>query len=422
MSMEVLIAGGGIVGLTLALTCHQIGVPVRVFESGPELGAFGFGINLKPDAVRELHDLGLERELASISVATSEVILVGRDGLDVWSEARGLDAGCRWPQASVHRGELEMLLYRAVVERLGAEAVVTGHRLVSYEHMLGGVRAELATSDGSVVYAEGSLLVGADGLHSAVRSRMFLGDGGPRWGGSVLWRGVSSGPPVRSGSSFVVIGDAKQRFVTFPISAPDPATGLQLHNWIAELQFDPHRGWRRGGWNTRVAIEEFIGHFENWQFDWLDVPGLVRGSEEVVEYPMVDRDPVGHWVHGAVALVGDAAHAMYPVGSNGASQAILDARVLGAAFVAHGVGPAALGDYESVLLAARSAMVLRSRGLGPGSVLGVLDKRFDALFADPDALRATEIAQLIADYRAMSAAEIKTLNESRPTIAHRARA
>jgi 2-polyprenyl-6-methoxyphenol hydroxylase-like FAD-dependent oxidoreductase len=265
--MEVLVAGGGIAGLTMALTCHQVGRSVRVFEAVAGLRPFGLGINVQPDAVRELFELGLESELSSTGVETRELALIGSDGVDVWSEPRGLDAGCRWPQFSVHRGVLQMMLYRAVVDRLGPDAIVTGRRVTRYEHAVGEVNVELATLDGRVELVEGSVLIGADGLHSRVRAQMFPGDGSPRWGGSVLWRGASMGPPLRTGASFVVVGDASQRFVTFPISEPDEATGLQCHNWIAELRFDANHGWRRGGWNTRVAVDEFIGAFEDWRFD-----------------------------------------------------------------------------------------------------------------------------------------------------------
>jgi 2-polyprenyl-6-methoxyphenol hydroxylase-like FAD-dependent oxidoreductase len=371
---------------------------------------------VQPDAVRELFELGLEAELSSVGVATQELALIGSDGVEVWSEPRGLDAGCRWPQYSVHRGELQMMLYRATVDRLGPDAVVTGHRVTRYEHALDEVRVEVTTLDGTVELVDGSVLIGADGLHSRVRAQMFPGDGGPRWGGSVLWRGTSMGPPVRTGASFVVVGDPNQRFVTFPISEPDEVTGLQLHNWIAELMFDANRGWRRGDWNTRVSVDEFIGTFESWRFDWLDVHALIRRSDEVFEYPMVDRDPVDHWVHGSVALIGDAAHAMYPVGSNGASQAIVDARVLGAAFVEHGVGRAALQSYESALLDARSSLILQTRALGPGSILGSVDERCNAVFGNRDDLSAKEVERCIADYRNLAASEINSLNQSPSTI------
>jgi len=416
--MEVLIAGGGIAGLTLALTCHQVGVPVRVLESARSVRPLGLGINLQPNAVRELFELGLEQELAPIGVPTREWALVGRNGHDVWTEPRGLDAGYRWPQYSVHRGELEMMLYRAVLDRLGPDAVLTGHQVTGYVHANDGVKVEVSSTDGAARTIDARVLIGADGLHSAVRAQMFPGDGGPRWGGTVLWRGIAQAPPIRSGSAFVVVGNSHQRFVSFPLSPPDPATGLQTQNWIAEQSFDPQRGWRRGDWNTRVSIDEFIGRFEDWSFGWLDVPALVRNSAMVFEYPMVDRDPVDHWVHGSVALIGDAAHPMYPVGSNGASQAIVDTRVLGAAFVEHGVSRAALHAYESRLLDDMSALVLRNRGAGPFSVLGLVDERCGGLFDDiDDVVPRAEIGQVMSDYRAAAGLAIEELNSAPPTIA-----
>jgi 2-polyprenyl-6-methoxyphenol hydroxylase-like FAD-dependent oxidoreductase len=252
---------------------------------------------------------------------------------------------------------------------------------------------------------------------------MFPGEGGPRWGGAILWRGTAPGPPIRSGASFVVVGNANQRFVTFPISRPDPVTGMQTHNWIAERRFDPRRGWRRGDWNTHVGIDEFIGDFADWDFDWLDIPSLIRRSAVVLEYPMVDREPVGHWVHGSVALLGDAAHAMYPVGSNGASQAIVDARVLGAAFVEHGVGRDALHAYQAALLPKMSALVMRNRGIGPLSVLGPVDDRCSTVLGDlNDASSQREVARFVADYRAAAYIATEALNEAPPTIIPGARA
>ncbi len=421
--MEVLVAGGGIAGLTMALTCHQIGVPVRVFESVRELRPLGVGINLQPNAVRELDELGLADELAAIGVATKEWALVGRNGNEVWAEPRGLDAGYRWPQYSVHRGELQMMLYRAVLDRLGPDAVVTGTRVIEYAHARDGARAVVHDRDGDRVLVQGSVLLGADGLHSAVRAQMYPGEGGPRWGGAVLWRGTAPGPPIRSGASFLLVGNMTQRFVTYPISEPDPATGLQVQNWIAELTFDPARGWRRGDWNTRVGVEEFIGEFEDWNFDWLDIPALIRRSAEVFEFPMVDRDPAPHWVVGSVALIGDAAHAMYPVGSNGASQAIVDARVLGAAFVEHGVGRAALQAYQSALLDDMSALVLRNRGAGPVSILGVVDERCGGVFDDiEDVIPRAEIEAFMAEYKSAAGFAIEALNSAPPTVAPGARA
>lgn len=411
-----LVAGGGIAGLTLALTCHQVGVPVRVFESAPELKPLGLGINLQPDAVRELFELGLEQALATLAVETCELVLVDARGVEVWSEPRGLHAGSRWPQYSVPRGELEMLLYRTAVDRLGIDAVRAGHRVTQYEHARDGVRVRVATHQGANEQVDGAVLIGADGLHSAVRAQMFPGDGGPRWGGSVLWRGSSRHQPIRSEGSFVIIGDSTQRFVTFPISEPDPNTGLQAHNWIAEMAFDATRGWRRADWNTSVPADEFVDAFDDWRFDWLDVPALIAGAEEVFEYPMVDRDPVGHWVHGSVALIGDAAHPMYPLGSNGASQAIVDARVLGAEFAEHGVGRDALHAYESALLATRSSLVLRNRSFGPGSALGNVDSTVAEAFGNLTGATPEQRQRVISEYRLASATAIQAMNVAPATV------
>ena len=326
-------------------------------------------------------------------------MLVGRNGEDIWTEPLGLDAEVPLAAVCGATRDLEMMLYRAVVDRLGPDIVRTGRKVTGYVHAINGVKVELSNADGGTEAVEGQVLIGADGLHSAVRAQMFPGEGDPRWGGSVLWRGIAETPPFRGGSSYVVIGTSKQRFVTFPIGAPEVATGLQMQNWTAEKAFDPNLGWRRGDGHARVGIEEFIGDFEDWRLDWLDVPALIRNSAVVFEYPMVDRDPVGHRVHGSVALMGDAADAMYPIGSNGASQAIVDARVLGAAFVEHGVGREALHSYESARLNDMSALVLRNRGAGPFSVLGVVDERCGGTFDHIDTvISQAEIGEIMADH------------------------
>lgn len=414
--MNVVIAGGGIAGLTMALTCHQIGIDATVYESVPDLRPLGLGINLQPSAVRELHDLGLETELAAMGVPMQELALVGRDGHDVWAEPRGVEAGYRWPQYAVHRGELQMMLLAAVTERLGPDAVVTGRRVAHYEHGTDQVMVDVEALDGTTELVEATVVLACDGLHSALRGQMFPGEGGPRWGGTVLWRGMAHAPRIRRGNSYVVVGNTNQRFVVFPVSGPDPDSGMQIQNWIAERRFDPLRGWRRGDWNTRVDTTEFIDDFADWTFDWLDVPGLIRRTDQIFEYPMVDRDPVPHWVHGSVALLGDAAHAMYPVGSNGASQAIIDARVLGAAFAEHGVGRDALSAYESALIDDRSASVLRNRGVGPASMLEPFDDRAEAIFGDIDGVSAAVLERFVSDYRTSSNEAVAALNEAPPTI------
>jgi 5-methylphenazine-1-carboxylate 1-monooxygenase len=422
-SRPVLIAGGGIGGMALALTLHQIGVPCLVLEAVAELQPMGVGINLQPNAVRELVDLGFDTtRLDSIGLQAREWALVGRNGNDVYAEPRGLLAGYRWPQYAVHRGELQMLLYRAVCDRLGPDAVRLGQRVVGYSQHEGGVTAVVQARDGRRSEVDGCLLIAADGLHSAVRAQMHPDQPPIQWGGAIMWRGTTPGVPIRTGASFVGVGSLRHRVVLYPISPPDPATGLATINWIAEITVDNAEGWPEGDWNRRVEREHFIHHFEGWNYGWLDVPAMLRGAKEIFEYPMIDRDPVPSWVDGRVALMGDAAHVMYPVGSNGASQAIVDARVLGAQMLAHGVGPAALAAYDDKLCKDISALVLRNRGAGPFGILGLVDERCGGVFDDIDAvIPAAEREAFMARYKAAAGFAIETLNAAPPTIAPGAR-
>lgn len=422
-SRPVLIAGGGIGGIALALTLHQIGVPCIVFEAVPALQPLGVGINLQPNAVRELHHLGFDDAvLNTIGIQAREWALVGRNGNDIYAEPRGLLAGYRWPQYSVHRGELQMLLYRAALERLGPDAIRLGHRVTGYRNEADGVITTVETRDGTRSEVEGRLLVAADGLHSAVRAQMYPEQPPIQWGGAIMWRGTAPGVPIRSGASFVGVGSLGHRVVLYPISPPDPSTGLATINWIAEITVDNANGWTQGDWNRRVKLEDFIHHFEGWDYGWLDVPAMLRGASEIFEYPMIDRDPVPSWVDGAVALLGDAAHVMYPVGSNGASQAIVDARVLGAAMLEHGIGPAALRAYDEKLCADISALVLRNRGAGPFGILGLVDERCGGVFDDIDeVIPAAERESFMARYKAAAGFAIETLNAAPPTIAPGAR-
>ena len=347
---------------------------------------------------------------------------MGLNGKDVYAEPRGLKAGYRWPQYSVHRGGLQMLLYRAALERLGEGAVRTGLRVTGYRNHAGGVTAIAQAGSGEWHEIEGALLVGADGLHSAVRAQMHPDQPPIQWGGAILWRGVTRGVPIRTGASFVGFGTHRQRVVFYPISQPDPASGLADINWIAEITVDNAGGWPDGDWNRKVRHEHFMHHFERWTQDWLDVPAMLRGAADVYEYPMIDRDPVPTWVDGNVALLGDAAHVMYPTGSNGGSQAIIDARVLGAAMRAHGVTPAALQDYDAKLCKDVSALVLRNRGAGPFGLLNLLDERCGGVFDDIDVvIPRAERDEFMRGYRAAAGFAMEKLNASPPILAKGAR-
>ncbi|SDI74514.1 flavin-dependent oxidoreductase [Lutimaribacter saemankumensis] len=414
---HILIAGGGIAGLSLALTLHQVGVRCTVYESVPELRPLGVGINLQPNAVRELFDMGFTAdELDRVGVPAREWALVGRNGNDIYAEPRGLLAGYNWPQYAVHRGQLQMLLYGKVVERLGPDAVQMGLRVTGYEQGADGVTAVLADAEGRESHATGTLLIGADGLHSAIRAQMHPDQPPIQWGGAILWRGVTRAKPIRTGSSFVGLGTHKHRMVIYPISHTD-ADGMATINWIAEQTFDNSAGWE-GDWNKKVSAEDFVHHFEGWNFDWLDVPALIRGAAEVYEYPMIDREPVPTWVDGRVALMGDAAHVMYPTGSNGASQAIIDARVIGSELVAHGVNAQALAAYDARLCGPVSELILRNRGAGPFGMLNIVDDRCGGEFDDiDDVFPEAERAEFMAGYKKAAGFAIEALNAAPPTIA-----
>ncbi len=416
-SHEVLIAGGGIGGLALALTLHQIGVPCRVFETVEDPRPLGVGINLQPNAVRELIDLGISRaDLDAIGLPIREWTLLGLRGQEAYAEPRGEEAGYNWPQYAVHRGQLQMMLLDKVIERLGADRLVLGARVTGYAQDDSGVTARITRADGTEDTARGRLLIGADGLHSAVRAHMYPDQPPIQWGGAVMWRGTTKIAPMRTGASFIGLGTSRHRMVLYPISHPD-ADGLVTMNWIAEVTFDNTGGWRSGDWNRKVEHSEFVHHFDGWTFDWLDVPALLNATSDVWEYPMIDRDPVPTWADGRVALMGDAAHVMYPTGSNGASQAIIDARVIGAQLLAHGVTPTALSAFDAALCEPVSALVLRNRGAGPFALLNLIDDRCGGQFDHiDDVVSPQEKDDLMAVYKKAAGFAIQTLNAAPPTI------
>jgi len=421
----VVIAGGGIGGLATALTLHQIGVPCIVFEAVREMRPLGVGINLQPNAVRELYDLGItEQDLDRVGLPAKEWALVGLNGNDIYSESRGLLAGYNWPQYAVHRGYFHMLLHEKVVERVGPKAVRLGSRVIGYrKHADGTVSALIEEADGSTSEASGTLLIGADGIHSVVRAQMHPAQPPIHWGGAVMWRGTTWAKPIRTGSSFVGLGTHRQRMVFYPISHPDPQTGLAIINWIAEVTMDNAEGWKQRGWFRQVSVDDFLHHFANWTWDWLDVPALIRQANTVFENPMIDRDPVSTWQDGPVALLGDAAHAMYPTGSNGGSQAIVDARVLGGAIVEHGVTQEALAAYDNKLCGPISQLILRNRGAGPFGLLNTVDERCGGTFDNiDDVIPPEERAEFMAGYKAAAGFAIEKLNAAPRTIPNDARA
>lgn len=413
----VLIAGGGIGGLVLGLTLHQIGVPFTVFESSRAMLPLGVGINIQPNAVRELFDMGIDAAtLDRVGLPVEEWALVGLNGRQVYSEPRGLNAGYNWPQYAVHRGDLHMLLYHTLTARAGENAVQLGARVSGYSCDPSGVTVDIARADGTKEKVRGRLLIGADGIHSAIRAQMYPDQPPIHWGGAIMWRGTVRAKPLRTQSSFIGLGTHRHRMVIYPISKPD-ADGYALINWIAEVTVDNSDGWQQDGWFKPVDIGNFIGHFEQFRYDWLDVPAMLETADCAFENPMIDRDPIPSWVDGNAALMGDAAHAMYPTGSNGASQAIMDARVLGAAFVEHGLTEEALMSYDAQLCAPVSELVLRNRGAGPFGLLNLLDARCGGSFDNiDDVIPARERQDFMAKYKVAAGFAMEKLNAAPPTI------
>ncbi|MEO9780108.1 MAG: flavin-dependent oxidoreductase [Sedimentitalea sp.] len=416
---HVLIAGGGIGGLALALTLHQIGVKATVFEAVRDMRPLGVGINLQPNAVRELLVLGITTDdLDRVGLPAREWALVGLNGKEIYAEPRGIEAGYHWPQYAMHRGQFHMLLFETVVNRLGVDAVRMGQRVTGYEQMLDGrVTVQSENADGGISQVTGTLLIGADGIHSTIRAQMHPAQPPIHWGGALMWRGTTRMRPIRTGSSFVGLGTHRHRMVIYPISHPD-SEGFVTVNWIAEQTVDASHGWEKSGWFRPVEIDSFVHEFEAFRYDWLDVPAMLRGADIAYENPMIDRDPIPTWIDGPVALMGDAAHAMYPTGSNGASQAIVDARVLGQSIIEHGVTPAALVAYDDTLCGPVSELILRNRGAGPFGLLDLVDERCGGEFDDIDTvITADERAAFMADYKRAAGFAIERLNAAPPMIA-----
>ena len=385
--MSVIIAGGGIGGLVTALSLHRIGVDVTVYEQVEQVRPLGVGINLLPHAVRVLTELGLQDALRAVAIETSDLSYWNRFGQEIWTEPRGLGAGYLYPQFSIHRGELQMILFDAAKRILGADRIKTGHRIAGFDELPNGrIKASFNNQAGETIATqEADLLIAADGIHSTIRARFYPNEGPPIWNGRVLWRAIThKWKPFLTGRSMIMAGHQDEKFVCYPISRAESEKGTPSINWIAELTFDPSKGWRKEDWNRVGKLEDFAPRFDKWTIDWLDVPALIRGAETVYEYPLVDRNPVDRWSFGPVTLLGDAAHPMYPIGSNGASQAILDADCLARCVAAQGETSAALEAYDAERRPATTAIVLANRGNGPELVMQLTHERAPDGFTNID--------------------------------------
>jgi salicylate hydroxylase len=325
------IIGGGIGGLSAALSLLSAGLDVHVYEQARELSEVGAGVQVSPNASRILHGLGLAEELAATGVRP----LAWHQRR--WDDGRTLlraplgdavDAAFGFPHYQMHRADLLAALARA----LPAERLHLGHRLEGFEDRGDGVEARFAGGQRIEVAA----LIGADGIHSRVRRALF-GPERPRFTGCVAYRGLVDAGRLRDldleVSAQVWMGPGAH-FVHYFVS------GRRLVNFVAVLE---RESWTRESWTERGDVGEAVAAFAGWH---PQVRGILGGVDEVYVWALFDRAPLPRWSRGRVTLLGDACHAMLPFMAQGAAQAIEDGATLAACLSHHRDVPVALDDYE----------------------------------------------------------------------------
>jgi len=372
-----IIAGGGLVGLTLALALHRKGIAVKVFESVKEIKPLGVGINLLPHSTQNLAKLGLLDEIDKVAVKTSSLGYFTEDGKTIWREARGLDAGYDVPQYSIHRGDFHMILLEAVRERLGPENIISSHHLSRFEQDKASVTAHfIDRSSGDVVgHHSADFLVGADGINSSLRRIFYPDEGPPKYSGQMLWRGVTEMEPFLDGRSMFMAGHNDLKLVAYPIRSESARRGKSYINWIAERRLSSDLAERQADWNETGLLDEFQEKFKNWDLGWLDIQALFNNAISVHKFPMVDRDPLPKWTFGRVTLMGDAAHAMYPNGSNGVSQGVLDALTFADILENTTDIETVLKDYDIARREATNRIILANRQTGPEQVMQMVKEQ-----------------------------------------------
>lgn len=403
---SVIIVGAGIGGLTTALYLHKHGLRPRIYEAASQLKELGVGLNLFPHAMQRLDELGLGPALEAVGIEPKQFCFFTRHGQFVYSEPAGLYAGYPARHLSFHRGALHTVLLDAVRDRLGPDAVRTGYRCAGLEQDEAGAEVSFVDPAGkSLETARADVVIGCDGIRSAVRRQLHPQEGGVAFGGINLWRGVTIGKPVLDGRSAIRVGRISTgKLVLYPIREfPD---GTQLLNWAAEVLMDVRK---ENDWGSPGRLEDFIGYFADWKFDWLDVPQLFERAESILEYPMVDRDPIDRWTFGRVTLLGDAAHPMYPRGGNGAAQAIIDASAIAPLLAGSSDTRDALQAYEADRRPKTTKITLTNRSEPPDTILDLVEARSSGQrFARiEDVVRPEELAAISEKYKKIAGYDLE---------------
>ena len=399
---DIIIVGGGIGGLTLALSLHEVGLGnhVRVFDTVPEFKPIGGGINLGPHAIKVLSDLGLQEALIAVSKQPHDYAFFTKNGQLVYREPWGKAAGHKWPHISIHRAELHKVLVDAIVARIGPHCLHLGKRCTAVKQCSNSVTASFQDmNNGAEEKHDASVLIGCDGVRSLVRKILLPQEGQPRFHGINLWRGVARHKPFLTGNSIARVGAMHTTIIIYPIRDNVDSEGNQFVNWVAEVD---SKSAVEADWNGKARLEDFFSHYESWNFDWLNVADLIRSTDPILAYPMVDRDPLNRWTYERITLLGDAAHPMFPRGGNGGAQAILDAKAM-AEHMARSKDdlPQALLTYEAERLPATSKIVLQNRSAPPNLIVDTVEKitqgkPFDNI---EDVIPAEQLRQIFADYQ-----------------------